>query len=206
MMDSKPMLRTTLAVAGVALAGAACSEDAVPPRVTNVTVVSAADSILAAGRSAQFTATALDAGGQPQTVVFAWQSSNPVAAQVDANGMVQALATGSTAIAASVPAEGGVQGALTIRVVNADLTTVTTLSGDAFPAALVTALSPAAKPAAQVSWALCATHAGDGNIVAIRRCVAELRAQGVAAPDATDRMLLALLGVFGDHIEQRLAL
>lgn len=197
--------RLTIAVLGGA-GGVACKGSEPPARIDRVVVASAMDSILAVGRSSQFSASAFDAGGRPLTVTFTWLSSNTGVANVNGTGLVSAGAAGGVTIRATVPADPGVEGALAIRVVNADLTSVATIGDDAFGDALVAGLTAGARPAAQASWNLCAAHAADGNIVAIRRCVTELRTQAGAATDGTDRALLAVLGVFGNEIERRLAL
>lgn len=186
----------------------ACTTSGEPPaRVASIDVASPIDSILNQGASVQFSAIARDSRGQTLTPTMTWQSSNPAAASVSVTGVVAALSPGRTTIQVSLPTDGGgVQGALPIRVVDADLTTIRAITADAFGAALLGALSAAARPAAQASWAACSSHAADQNIVAIRTCVTELRTQAGAATDGSDRALLATLAVFGDQIERRLAL
>jgi len=191
--------------AGVALSACTANEGP-PPRIASIDVGSPVDSILNQGASVQFSAIARDSRGQVMTQALTWQSSNPGAAAVSATGVVAALTPGRATIQVTVPSDGGVQGALPIRVVDADLTTITAITADAFGGALLGALSTAARPAAQTSWASCASHAADQNIVAIRQCVTDLRTQAGAVTDGSDRALLATLAVFGDQIERRLAL
>lgn len=188
------------------LAATACAKEDPPARIDRVEVVSAVDSILAVGRGSQFTATAYDAGGRVLYPSFSWLSSNPSVADVGAAGLVTANAPGSVTIRAVVPAETGVEGSLRVRVVAADLAMVQTLGNDEYGDALVAALSGTARPAAQTSWTAIVGHAGDGNIVAIRSAVSDLRSQAAGAADASDRVLLAVLSVFGNEIERRLAL
>lgn len=188
------------------LAGTACAKEDPPARIDRVEVVSAVDSILAVGRGSQFTATAYDAGGRVLHPSFSWLSSNTAVADVGAAGLVTANAAGSVTIRAVVPAETGVEGSLRVRVVAADLAMVQTLGNDDYGDALVAALSGTARPAAQTSWTAIVGHAGDGNIVAIRGAVSDLRSQAAGAADASDRVLLAVLSVFGNEIERRLAL
>jgi hypothetical protein len=158
------------------------------------------------GRGSQFTATAYDAGGHMLHPSFSWTSSNPSVADVGAVGLVTANAVGSLTIRAAVAAETGVEGFLRVRVVAADLAMVQTLGNDDYGDALVAGLSETVRPAAQTSWTEIVEHAGDGNIVAIRRAVSDLQSQAAAAIDRNDRVLLAVLTVFGDEIERRLAL
>lgn len=191
----------------VLLAGsAACGKDDPPARIDRVEVVSAMDSILAVGRGSQLTATAYDAGGHVLHPTFSWLSSNTAVADVGAAGLVTANAAGSVTIRAVVPAETGIEGSLRVRVVAADLAMVQTLGNDDYGDALVAALSGTTRPAAQTSWTAIVSHAGDGNIVAIRGAVSDLRSQAAATTDAHDRVLLAVLAVFGNEIERRLAL
>lgn len=192
---------------GLAVLGlSACSEPGPDTSVQDIDVTSPVEAILDKGRSHQFTATARDASGQTVNVVLSWESSNPSAAGVGGNGMVSALAPGSASINAFIPAEPATVGALAIRVVDADLETIAALSDDAFAEAVLSALSAGAGSTAQSAWNACATHAADGNITAIQRCVTDLRTQAGSAADGNDRALLTVLGIFGDQFERRLAL
>src|SRR5256886_17408378 len=118
---------------GTAAALSACTaNEAPPPRIASIDVGSPVDSILNQGASVQFSAIARDSRGQIMTQALTWQSSNPGAAAVSATGVVAALTPGRTTIQVTVPSDGGGQGALPIRVVDADLTTITAIIADAF--------------------------------------------------------------------------
>jgi len=65
------------------------------------------------GGSVQFTATVRDAGGSPMVRTVTWSSTNPAVASVDAEGVAVGLATGSTAIRATL---GAVVGEAILRV------------------------------------------------------------------------------------------
>ena len=199
------MRRKFFTVLSAALALSACSTEP-QPRVASISVASPVDSILNQGASVQFSATARDSRGGGMNAVFAWESSNPAAASVNGSGLVSALSPGAATVQVTIPTDAAVQGSLAIRVVDADLTTITALTADAFSSSLLGALSASARPAAQAAWASCMSHAADQNVVAIERCVTDLRGQAGAATDGNDRALLATLLVYGDQIERRLAL
>lgn len=85
-----------------------------PPTVTSVTVTGTT-SFTEAGARAQFSATANLSNGttEDRTSTATWHSDNAVVATVSTQGMVTVLASGDTAINATV---GGVRGALGIAV------------------------------------------------------------------------------------------
>ncbi|HEY6852944.1 MAG TPA: Ig-like domain-containing protein, partial [Gemmatimonadales bacterium] len=97
---------------------AACSKDnpVGPPVVTNVAVTPGADTLIALGRTRQFSAVPKDANGNPVGgVTLVWHSSNPSVATVDsATGIVTAIGNGLSVIRADA---GGVIGQATLAVV-----------------------------------------------------------------------------------------
>src|SRR5207247_5487626 len=104
-------------------------------------------------RAGQLSAAARDGAGRavaaPQ---LTWQTSNTAVATVSGTRLVPALAGGPVTITASAPgAAGPVSGGLRLRVVAADLVTVTALAGDAFVGTLVTGLSGAPRTAFQAA-------------------------------------------------------
>ncbi len=79
-----------------------------PPVLTSISVTPATSTIIV-GASLQFSANALDQYGNtllPQPA-FTWNSTNPAAAMVDANGLVMSMAVGTTTISATSGAVSG---------------------------------------------------------------------------------------------------
>src|SRR5262249_47651673 len=66
--------------------------------------VSPATASVTQGATKQFSATALDSGGQPiPGVTFSWTSSAPEVASLNANGLATSLTPGDTTITATAP-------------------------------------------------------------------------------------------------------
>ena len=111
-----PRYARLLPFALVALAFA-CGKDnpVAPPVVATVAVTPGSDTLLAFGRTRQFTAVAQDANGNPVSgVTLVWHSSNPAVATVDsATGIVTAVGNGLSVIRADA---GGVIGQATLAV------------------------------------------------------------------------------------------
>lgn len=185
---------------------AACDGATDLPVVASVAVTSALDTLLAPGASSQLAAVARDGGGNAVGgVAYAWSSTDASVVTVSDAGLVTAQATGSARVTVGV--EGtGVTGGLPFRVVDADLPGIAALSGDAFAAALLAALSPAMRSDALSAWAGCGSGAGSGHLVLIIGCVEDVRAAAAAAADGTDRALLAVARLYADEIERRLGL
>jgi hypothetical protein len=183
----------------------ACSDPAEPPLPTaaSVTVTSAVNNILAAGRTSQLTGAVLDASGNPLSATLTWSSSNNAVVSVAPGGLATAAGVGTAVVTAST---GSVSGTLELRVVNANLAGVTTLAGDPYTAALLNGLTTAKKNVAQPIAATCAASATSGNVTAISTCVTGLRAEAASATDPTDRALLAVLMLIIDEVERRLGL
>lgn len=84
-----------------------------PPAVARVEVTSGSP-VLQVGQTAQLTAQAYDAAGQPMaSAPIAWATLHPAIASVSATGLVQALAAGSASIVAS---SGGRADTVTVTV------------------------------------------------------------------------------------------
>jgi len=111
------MIRASRVAVLVLLAAVGCSKDnpVGPPVVTSVAVTPGSDTLLALGRTRQFTAVAKDANGNPVGgVTLVWHSSNPSVATVDsATGIVTATGNGLSLIRADA---GGVIGQATLAV------------------------------------------------------------------------------------------
>lgn len=116
-MNTTP-IRSLGIIVLAALAAASCGKDTTvgPPVVAAVIVTPGADTLLALGRTRQFTAVAQDANGNPVSgVTLVWHSSNPAVATVDsATGIVTAVGNGLSVIRADA---GGVIGQATLAVV-----------------------------------------------------------------------------------------
>lgn len=115
----------SLAISGTGVASApatstfgACNDDAPQaPEVVSVSLNPAMDSI-SVGSSRNFTASSMDAGGQPVAgVSYTWTSSNPAVASVNAAGMATGLSAGDTTITAT--ASNGVFGSASLHVSSA---------------------------------------------------------------------------------------
>lgn len=198
------MRRSPLLVAAVA-AALGCGDQGPELTPASVDVTSPIDTILPVGKSAQLGATARDqAGAAILGVAFSWTSSNPAVVSVSGTGLAAAQAAGSATITAAVA--GGVSGSLRLRVVEADLTTVSALAGDAFATALVAALSAGKRPAVQAAWSKCASGAESGNVVAVLQCGTGVHAEAASAGDPTDGALLGVLLLYADEIQRRLGL
>jgi uncharacterized protein YjdB len=172
-----------------------------PAPVASV-AVAPASLTLAVGLTAQFTATPLDAGGQPLSGrTPTWTSSDVTLVSVSTSGLITALALGGpVTITASIE---GKAGSATVRVVN--LATIVTASNDVYFAALVQHLSGAVKPTMDQAMALCRTGAAEGNIAKIEACLGQARAAATSATDPTDKALLGSGALFLDFIEREKA-
>ncbi|UCC71385.1 MAG: Ig-like domain-containing protein [Gemmatimonadota bacterium] len=172
--------------------------------VAEVEVTSPIDTLIAAGRTVQLSATARDADGvRISGAQFTWRSSNTALATVSGDGLVEALADGSVTITATT---SGVSGSLRMRVLLADLEAVAGALGDPLTELLVTHLSGATQPDVQAALNQCVSSIGPGNIAAIVDCIEAVRAEASGATDPTDTVLLAVLGLIIDHTERLLNL
>jgi hypothetical protein len=127
LIEDSTMHRTRIARSLVALLPtllAGCGAEGVTgpspqpiPTVTVITVTGA--NAIDVGRTSTMTATARRTDGTTEDVTSAatWQSSNPAVAQVNARGVVSAVAAGSAVVSASVSA---VTGQLPIQVTAVD--------------------------------------------------------------------------------------
>jgi Big-like domain-containing protein len=176
--------------------------------VSSVHVTSAVDNILVPSRTSQLTAKARDQGGNEVAgAPFTWESSSPTVVTISSTGLATALAIGTTTITATTPGRvGPVKGTIELRVVQADLATVSAVAGDAFGGVLLAALSSAKRPAVQAAWDKCGAGASTGNIAAVKSCVDGVRAEAASATDPTDQVLSAVLVLYVDQIERRLGL
>jgi len=110
------------------------------PLISQVAVASPIDTLIAATRTVQLSASAVDAQGNAiSTVQYEWSSSNTAVATVGNTGLVQPTVAGPVTISASAD---GVSGTLRLRVVEADLSGITTLLNDPFTDQLVSHLQP----------------------------------------------------------------
>lgn len=97
-----PGSATVTATAGGVTGAASISvTGAASPTVAHVVASPSSLSFDALGSSAQLSAAATDATDAPVTADLQWRSLDPVVATVDANGLVKALANGSTSVIVS---------------------------------------------------------------------------------------------------------
>ena len=101
-----------LIASGVA---AACGDGAVePPLPASLNVYPASATLVALGDTARYSATLLDAAGQPiPDAAVQWTTVDPTVAVVDAGGLVTAVANGTTGVSAT---SAGLAGAATVIV------------------------------------------------------------------------------------------
>jgi hypothetical protein len=113
------------------------------------------------------------------------------------------LAAGTTSIQATA---GTVTGTLmpSLRVVNADLTGVTTLVTDTFAVHLRLALSPSPQAAVTSGLATCSGHVTSGHVRALNSCLTDL--VGVTASNGNDAALLGVLDLFFEQARRLLQL
>lgn len=120
------MRRLALALAVVSTLTACGGESpSGPPTVASIQVTPGQDTLVTFGRTRQFSATPLDAQGQPVSgVTIVWRSSNPSVATVDSvTGIATAVGNGSSQIRAVV---GVVTGQATLAVSQVVATVVVT--------------------------------------------------------------------------------
>jgi alpha-tubulin suppressor-like RCC1 family protein len=100
-----------------------------PPQVTTIAVTPPTATLTSVGAQQQFSASASDQNGAPMSgVVFAWQTSNPLVATVDQNGLATATGAGDATISATAD---GVTGSATLSVaIAAQPVTKTWVGGD----------------------------------------------------------------------------
>ena len=190
---------------GTLLACLACGGDTTgPAAVASVEVTSPIGSLLDVGGSAQLAAAPRDAQGNAMGgITLTWTSSNTEVVSVTAGGRNAAVAVGTATIRADAGTAGG---ALSVRVVDADLGGISAIATDDFVAALLGTTTTDARTRLQTAATSCQTGAQQGFLEQVQDCVAALRTEATGATDPTDRALLAVVGLFADQIERLLGL
>ncbi len=212
------MIRTAYAAPLVFLLLAACKEaspggcNPTDPlcaggAIDTIEVVSAIDSVIDVGSTAQATALARDAGGVGVSVpIWGWTSLHTSTATVHpTTGLVSALAVGTATIRASQTVTPGVTGDLRLRVVDADLPAVTGLVTDSISARMRQALSTTPRGAMTTILTSCATHVGSGNLLAVNTCLTNAAAVS-GGSNGNDNALLNVLDLFYEHARRQLQL
>jgi hypothetical protein len=151
----------------------------------------------------QFGVAGFDVG---RTIGLDKGTSDAAVVGVNSAGLATPGNPGAATVTATTQDQASRSGNIRLRVVQADLNTVTALGGDAYAASLVGAVSSGQRPAVQAAWNACATGATAGNVVTILGCVAQVRAAAGSVSDPTDRVLLAVALLYVDGIERRLGL
>jgi hypothetical protein len=172
-----------------------------PSGVASIQVTSPVDTLLTAGTTVRFAAQTLDAQGHALPgFTFKWSTSNAALATVDTSGSVSAVANGTVAINADA---GGVRGSLRFVVVTgANLPLIARISNDSLTTTFVRGLTSAEQAKVKAAVSLCASGSATGNLVAIKSCIAGVRAEMAIAQDPTDRVLLASLSLMIDQVER----
>ena len=199
-----PRLLAALLMTG-ALSTLGCGDGPTPPSSTPASVLlqSPIGDRLAVGRTVQLNATARDAQGSAMSgVTFEWSSSMAAVARVDGNGLVAGVAAGSVVITAS---SGNVHGDVTLRVRNVNLDAISALLADAYAQALVAGLTSGEHGRVVAALARVGDGVAVGNFDTIEAGVADARAEVTGAANPTDRVLLATLALYLDHIGGLLA-
>lgn len=159
---------------------------------------------MAVGRTVQLNAEARDATGAVLPgVTVTWSSSAPQTAGISALGIVSGLAAGTATITAQAD---GVTGMMGLRVIAADLSGISADLEDAFTLAVVAGLTSDVRSRVQAAIDKCTDGVVQGNFATIEACLTSGRAEVSGATDSTDRVLLATLALFLDHIERLLNL
>lgn len=171
--------------------------------IATVEVTSGSDTVLARGRTAELVAVAKDASGgrivpTPSTT---WSTSDPSVATIANSGLLTALAVGRVTVTAVA---GGVQGRLTVLVVDADLPAVQLLLVDKYLARAVDGLTAAVLATVQAAFASSTSALASGNVLSVASALDAIRSQSGSATDSTDRTLLAVLQLFTNQIERLL--
>ena len=173
------------------------------PTVSAITVTSAIDTLIALGHSAQMSASVTDATGNPISgVTITWATSDPAVATVSSSGVVTPVAPGPVDIIAGA---GGVTGRIRLRMIDADLTTIEDLAGDAYVLRLVSSIDDEASAALVAELAAISSGLTAGNCVVVYQAVEDaLDAIDLAQPILhqpgdpayeTERVMLAVLEV-----------
>ncbi len=149
------------------------------------------DSVLAVGARTQLSALALSAAGDTLDIDIAWTSSAPHVAAVNVFGLLTANRSGSAVVRAETETASG---ELLVRVVDADINSVTRTLSDPFLGALVRGLTPPPRAAATGLIHGCTDAAIAGNLLAAQACLSNLEA--LAAESDRDRPLLAISSLF----------
>ncbi|HUG39990.1 MAG TPA: Ig-like domain-containing protein [Longimicrobiales bacterium] len=183
------------------LVATACESDPAT-RTVEVEVVSAIDTIIPLGFSAELTATARDARDNPVGATFDWSSSDPRIASVSLTGEVLAVGPGRAIITAAVRENnlvgpsGTASGSIPIRVVDADTEAIQALLSDPLVPHLIGGLGPT-KGAIETALDACDSGITSGNLMLVIGCTETVRTQAGAAA-GTDRALLATLTLMTD--------
>jgi hypothetical protein len=162
--------------------------------VATIAVTSDINTIVAVGRSAQLTAVARAQSGGMVDATFRWTSSNPAVAAVSTGGLVQGVAVGNATISAEAD---GKSGSLSLRVVGADLGTISLLLADPVRSYLVGRL-PTTRNAVESALATADQALISGNIVTLNASLTAVADQARVAAAADDRAILATLALLTD--------
>jgi hypothetical protein len=193
---------STISVAVLVACGGGDGPTDTPDGPASITIVSAADTVIATGSTAQLTATAKNAaGGVVNGVTFTWSSSNTGVASVSQSGSVNGVTAGTATITA---ASGNTTGTLLLRVIAPDLAGVSALLNDPYRSAVTAALTPSTATQVQSALGGCSSGLSGGNLVAIHTCLTTLQSiTGSGSGD--DTALLPVLNLFWDLSRTRLA-
>lgn len=169
--------------------------------IADVRVMSPVDTVMAVGRTAEWTAEATDAAGAPVPTSFVWSSTDDAAAAVDSDGLVSATGVGTTTIGATAD---GVTGTLRLRAVDADLEAVAANLSDPFRDALTDALGATTQSAAIAAVDACEGYVEAGHVLALDGCL--VVAQSVPGADGDEDAVLGVLDLFFTDSRVRLSL
>ena len=175
-----------------------------PPVVTVSSIVVTSptvDTVMAVGRTAQLSASAIGPSGSPVSVTFTWSSSNPTTASVSASGLVTGGVAGTTSIRATA---SGVTGSLGMRAVNADLAGSASTLTDAFVSAVLAGIGASTASTVNGIISTCASNGTSGNVLAVNACL--VNALNVGGVTGTDTALLGVLALFLEQARRQLQL
>lgn len=182
----------------VAMAASGCGgdDDGIgPPRV--ITLTSPVGSVMAVGRTVQMSADVSKATG----TMLTWNSSNTATATVSGDGLVLAIAAGTTVISAS---QDEASGSFTMQVVDADLPGIIATLADLLVGELRKGLSASTASTLDGLFTTCSGHFTSGHVGNIDQCLKDLLNTGGAG--ANDTVLLSVLALFFGHAQRLLQL
>ena len=174
------------------------------PTVSTIEVSPAADTLTALGLTRQFSAVAKDAAGNTVSdASVSWLSSDATVATVDGNGLVTGIAAGGVTITAT---SEGRSGNLALRVVDADLATISELLEYAYLESLVANSDPVVAAALAQTLVDIEAALSEGNLSDMGTALNDAEAILAGSADPHTMVLFTVIELFRHHIARLLNL